>query len=467
MRKDADVSDIDLAEDYTAHLRQIGEEFLRFFRKRGQTLPLHIQIVCGIDGWETILKAKPYLANAHDDHGRVPLMVYYHSFIYETLLKYGADPNAVDSNGNTVLMYHRNNPELVEVFVRAGADINATNNAGESLVAMALKEGLPIYPFVKLGATLPSIARSVIDRSFFLGCLQREPVEVLSGLFSDSLPSENTFLHAKIWSGCLDQDKFEWVKSLGKHYSIQRKAEFSVDEQELFTKDLNSRIHGEDSKLFDELIANMDECLSNRNPIYACIRKDKGIVCSVRNPAILEFLLRAGADPNGGKVWKEDTDWIPPLYTAVRNHDRDLVRLLLAYGADPDTGTTYMDTDDTCVARAVRDNELEILRLLIKARADLNFAIRCTRTPIRTAISTDNLPALKMLIEAGADPCLPDQFGATPDKILKENNNSPELIRYFKTVVARRKKKTANHSPNENSSGREKTQQDRTGKKRF
>lgn len=445
MRTDKDISEITLAKDYTEHLWDIGNPFLQSFKKRSQTLPLHIQIVCGIDGWETILKSKPYLANAHDDYGRVPLMVYYHTFIYEKLLKYGADPNAKDFKGNTVLMYHRNNPELVEELVRAGADINATNNAGDSLVAMALKEGLPIYPFVKLGATLPSIARDEIDR-FFLGCLQREPVDVLSRLFSDSLPSENTFLHAKIWSGCLDQDKFEWVKSLGKHYSKQRKAEFSVDEQELFTKALNSRVCGGDFKHFDELITNMDECLSNRNSIHACIRKDKDIVYSVHNPAILEFLLKAGADPNAGRVWKEETDWIPPLYTAVRTHDRDLVRLLLAYGADPNTGTTYMDTDDTCVARAVRDNELEILRLLIKAKADLNFAIRCNRTPIRTAISVDNLPALKMLIKGGADPCLPDPFGVPPIKFLKEENNSPELCKYFKGVVARYKKKSVDNT---------------------
>jgi hypothetical protein len=94
MQTDKDISEINLAKDYTEHLWDIGKTFLQSFRKRSQTLPLHIQIVCGIDGWDIILKSKPYLANAHDDYGRVPLMVYYHTFIYEKLLKYGADPNA-------------------------------------------------------------------------------------------------------------------------------------------------------------------------------------------------------------------------------------------------------------------------------------------------------------------------------------------------------------------------------------
>ena len=100
-----------------------------------------------------------------------------------------------------------------------------------------------------------------------------------------------------------------------------------------------------------------------------------------------------------------------------------------------------MEHDDTCIARAIVDNDLEMLQLLIKSpNADLNFAIRCNRTPIIMAIRTDNLPALKKLVKAGADPCLADQFGVPPIEFLKENN-SPELRKYFKAVVARHKKK--------------------------
>lgn len=433
MRTDKELSEINLAKDYTEHLWDIGKPFLQTFSKRSQTLPLHVQIVCGIDSWETILKAKPYLANAHDDNGRVPLMVYYHSFIYEKLLKCGADPNAKDLNGNTVLMYHRDDPGLVAEFVRAGADINATNNAGESLVAMALKEGRPIYPFVKLGASLPSIARSKIDRRFFLGCLQREPVDVLSRLFSDNLPSENTFLHAKIWSGCFDQDKFEWVKSLGKNYSRQRKAEFSADEEEIFTKALNSRVCGGDFKHFEELITNMDECLSNRNSIHACIRKDKNILDGVHNLTILEFMLKAGADPNLGKNWKDNTDEQTPLYRAVSSRDLKAVKLLLRYGADPDTGTSYMDMDDTCVTCAIRNNDLAILRLLIDAKADLNFALRDTLTPVIVAIKCDNLPALKMLVEGGAV-----VYPLNVSTSFLYHHIPPEICEYYNSTVGKK-----------------------------
>lgn len=184
----------------------------------------------------------------------------------------------------------------------------------------------------------------------------------------------------------------------------------------------------------------MDECLKSRASIRACIRRDKTILAGVSNLTILKFLLRAGADPNLGRDWKENTDSSTPLFDAVCRRDRKAIELLLAHGADPNTGTTYQDEDVTCIGRAIKDNELEILRLLVKAGADPDFALRCTGTPVITAIRNDNLAALKMLVRSGADPCLADPFGRVPLDYLNESN-SPEMCRYFRATVARRKRK--------------------------
>ena len=290
------------------------------------------------------------------------------------------------------------------------------------------------------GGFPPSIPRDKTDR-IFLDRLPKEPVDVLSTFFSDSLPSEDTYLHAKIWSGCLDLEKYEWLKTLEKHYSGKRKTHFTSNEEELFAKELKSRICGKESAPFEELIANMDECLKSRASIRACIRRDKTILSGVSDSTILKYLLEAGADPNLGEIWKKNTDSSTPLFDAVCRRDRKAVKLLLAHGADPNTGTTYQDEDVTCIGRAIGNNELEILRLLIKSGADLNFALRCTRTPVITAIRNDNLSALKMLVRGGADPCLADPFGRVPLDYLNESN-SPELCKYFRAVVEKRKRKT-------------------------
>ncbi len=359
MQKHVNISEVNLAEDYRKYLQSIGELFMHSFNCRWQTLPLQIQIVCGgmtISAFRDLLIKKPHLVNIRDDFGRVMLMLDYHT-IYKVLLGCGADPNAKDYVGNSVLVYQRRDSEAVKALIKAGADVNAKNNAGVPVINFFFEDELPIQPLLDAGAVMP-----------------RNPPR--------------------------------------------------------------KRLHFNPNDEFGQINSSTGVNLcSNLNSI---VTRD-----GVKNISELESLLKAGADPNQGKEWKNNTDEETLLYRAVCSHDSRAVKLLLDHGADPNTGTTYMDADDTCVARAVRDNELEILRLLIKAKADLNFAIRCDRTPIRTAISVDNLPALKMLIKGGADPCLADPFGVPPIKFLKEENNSPELCKYFKAVVARHKKKVA------------------------
>lgn len=428
MHCNKDVSKINLAEDYTNHLWDIGKPFLQTFSKRSQTLPLHVQIVCGIDGWETILKSKPYLANAHDDHGRVPLMVYYHSFIYEKLLKYGADPNTKDINGNSVLIYHRNDMSIIETLVKAGADINATNNAGESLILLAMEEGLPIYPLVRLGAALPAIPRDK-KNLIFLNCLHGEPVEILSKAFDDFPPSEDTYLSAKIWAACFDNEKFEWLKTLENYYSNHTKSRLSKEEEKYFLDALKNRICEETSDRFEKLIADMNDCLTRRTSILSCIRNEKNILDGVRNYTILEFLLKAGADPNLGNDWKDNINEETPLYRAVSNRNRKAVKLLLRYGADPNTGLGL----DTCVSCAIRNNDLDILSLLKDANANLNYAPREMEVPVVTAIKCNNLPALKMLVEWGAT-----VYPLNVSTSFFYHHFSPEICEYYNSVVGKK-----------------------------
>ena len=180
----------------------------------------------------------------------------------------------------------------------------------------------------------------------------------------------------------------------------------------------------------------MKECLLDLSALNKYLVRDPAVLSGVRNVEILEILLKAGADPNLGMEWEKNTDAGSILYSAVELRNAKAVRLLLAAGANPTSGTSYMECDDTNVACAIRNNDLDILKMLIEAKADLDFAIRCNRTPIITAIKENNLPALKMLIEAGANTNLADLYGRIPAESLDKVNNSPELIYYFMTVTA-------------------------------
>lgn len=426
------------AQEYTECLIEIGEKFLHYFHKRRNSLPLHIQIACGmlsLSELKEMLLAKPHLANVRDDFGRTPMMVYWHSILYSLLLEHGANTNQCDNDGNTVLMYHRKNTEMVELLLSYGADINAKNNEGISLIAMAQREGLPIQPLLDAGAIWQPVTRDK-KNEIFLNCLPNESIEVLSRIVSDNVISEETYHHARVWSGCHCQKKFEWLRQHENSFTYPKEKDFTEEEAKIFEKEFRLRKCDVESEGFKTLLNNMKECLWDLSALNKYLVRDPAVLSGVSNVEILEILLKAGADPNLGMEWEKNTDAGSILYSAVELRNAKAVRLLLAAGANPTSGTSYMECDDTNVACAIRNNDLDILKMLIEAKADLDFAIRCNRTPIITAIKENNLPALKMLIEAGANPNLADLYGRIPAESLDKVNNSPELIDYFMTVTA-------------------------------
>ncbi len=360
-------------------------------------------------------------------------MLHWHTSFHLKFLEYGADPNACDNRGNTVMMYQRHNMELCKILLQFGADINAKNKDGISLISMALEEGLPIQPLLDAGAIWQSVDKNKVDK-IFLNSLTNESIDVLSKIMSDNLPSEEIFHFARVWSGCHCQEKFEWLKQLRTFYPSMTKATFSENEKVIFMTEFNIRKQDVTSQAFKLLLSNMRDCLDEPSTLNKYLFYSPEVLKNVQNLEILEILLSAGEDPNVDIKWKSNIIATEILYGAVYSHNLEAVRVLLKYGVNPSIGKEDMDIDDTCVACAIRNNDLDILKILINANADLNYAIRCDRTPIITAIRQNNLSALKMLIEAGANPNLVDQYGRIPRLYLDEKINSKELITYFETI---------------------------------
>ncbi len=285
------------AEQYTECLQEIGTRFLDVFKKRSFSLPLHIQIVCGllsVEDLEKLLSTKPYLANAHDDHGRVLLMLHWHTVYHEVLLRHGADPSACDANGNSVLMYQRRNRELVRRLLKAGADVNARNHDGVALIGMALEEGLPIQPLLDAGAVWLPVPRDKKDK-IFLNCLEGEDTDILSRIVSDNPPSDDAYHYAMVWSGCHCQKKFDWLERLGKLYTRTTRSVFTERELEIFEKAIALRKCDKDSHEFKMLIANMGKCLDEPSMLNQCVAQIPSLLTGVHNLETFSILLKMTA----------------------------------------------------------------------------------------------------------------------------------------------------------------------------
>lgn len=116
-------------------------------------------------------------------------------------------------------------------------------------------------------------------------------------------------------------------------------------------------------------------------------------------PAIvlaLTGLLIAG----GGDVNRPQADGTTPLHQAVRDDDIQAVRSLLRAGADPKVANRYGVTP---LSLAATNGDAAMIELLLSAGADANTALPGGQTVLMTAARTGNAEAVKALLDHGAN----------------------------------------------------------------
>ena len=131
-------------------------------------------------------------------------------------------------------------------------------------------------------------------------------------------------------------------------------------------------------------------------------------------------------------------DGTPPLVAAIKNADKEAVRLLLQQqrasvnGAEAD-GTTALHW------ASYRD-DVESADLLIRAGANVNAANDLGATPLWTASLNASAPMVKRLLDAGANPNAALLAGETPLMVASRSGNPAvveQLIAKGATVNAR------------------------------
>ena len=74
-------------------------------------------------------------------------------------------------------------------------------------------------------------------------------------------------------------------------------------------------------------------------------------------------------------------------------------------------------------------NQLEIVRMLLAAGADVRVKDKAGDTPLHKAAFLNNLKTAQLLLEKGADPDARDEEGQTPlDNCRKNENNSTDAM---------------------------------------
>ncbi len=334
--------------------------------------------------------------NAKDKYGRTPLFFAGEPSVASALIQAGADPNAKNNNNETPLFYVKG--EVITVLVNAGADVHIKDNLGRT----------PIFPGFRAGGWL--INRSLEDIKTFARHgldINAQDNRGNTALVNEGVDLSETQIQALLEAGVNPNTKNK--KGVSPLQWYQR---YSSDRiMKLLKK------HGAKEETV-ALPSNKKSAPSNEKKNDPNEKDARGrtrlmlVVLKKGSEGEIQSLLRQGADVNA-----RDNDGNTALHyllTAGENIDARLNALLAAH---PDVnlathkGTTPLMILDVC--RDPKERVSRVKKLLeLHAKVDLKDAVGKTAA-MRYVEKDDNAEALKLLLDAGANPKLRNKDGKT------------------------------------------------------
>ncbi|WP_314244737.1 ankyrin repeat domain-containing protein [Empedobacter tilapiae] len=198
---------------------------------------------------------------------------------------------------------------------------------------------------------------------------------------------------------CYDRDKKVDNKNLlGKDYRLF---------QDTPLWDLAKAVEDENVTLINQLITKKKRSIDYKEPKFG----NTLLMLAIENNDYksVKALLDLGANPNLADNYRGAT----PMHDAAKNKDPKYLKLLIEYNGDPNIIENKPITEEDQVRETPlilaisynSGNNLEKVKLLVKAGADINFfkeGIFYTRLPLAASITHDQYEIAYYLLEQGA-----------------------------------------------------------------
>lgn len=378
--------------------------------------------------------------NAANRYGITPLYlacVNGNAAMIEKLLKAGADANAVSTEGETALMTasRTGNVDAVKVLIAHGANVNAKENwHGETALmwAVSQKHAAVARELIAKGADVN--ARSTVNKWERQNSAEpREKWLPLGGL---------SVVEFAARQGCV-----ECVPVL-----VQGGADVNAPDQDGITPLLSSIINGhyDVANMLLENGANPDLAdRTGRTPLYSAVDdhtmpasnrpSPKEIDNETSSLDLVKALVAKGANINAQlkqqqpyrtKLDRGDdtmlTSGTTPLIRAAKAGDVDVMKILLAKGADPRLSTRNginplmaaaglgTKEEDTTGRRKTQAEAIEAIKLSLAAGVDVNAVDSRGQTALHGAAFQGFDDVVQFLAAHGAKLDIKDKQGKTP-----------------------------------------------------
>ncbi|MHB9147950.1 MAG: ankyrin repeat domain-containing protein [Candidatus Amoebophilus sp.] len=139
---------------------------------------------------------------------------------------------------------------------------------------------------------------------------------------------------------------------------------------------------------------------------------------------VAKYLIGEGADIDSENVYGNTS-----IFHAIRERHTEIFKLLLKKGAD--VNVNVREDEDSVMEKgrysllhwAIKRGDVEIARVLLAKRANVNIQDQDGETPLHWAVDNLQLDFVKLLMENGADPNAKNNKGITPIRIASRKRN--------------------------------------------
>jgi ankyrin repeat protein len=338
------------------------------------------------------------------------------------LVEKGADVNAADADGTTPLHWaaHTGDVALVRRLLRAGAKVNVRNDYGATPLSEAAVTADPalIGALLEAGADVES--PNADGQTALMVIARTSRVEAARLLLERG---------AKV--NAVEQ----WRGQTALMWAVAQKQPAMVKALIAAGADVNAR----------SIVNNWErQVTAEPRAIYRPAGGLTPLLYAAREGCVecATLLVDGGADIN-----LADPENISPLLMAVMNMHFDLAAALIRKGANPNRwdywgrAPLYSAIDVNTIPRGGRPDRpsldattgIEVARLLLEAGANVNAQLKLAppfrnigndrgldgmlttgTTPLLRAAKALDVPAIRLLLERGADISLPNSRGITP-----------------------------------------------------
>ena len=183
-----------------------------------------------------------------------------------------------------------------------------------------------------------------------------------------------------------------------------RGGELSFREEDFDGKTVAAALTGRPVDELRDMVALVDCHSARPGTLFQVAGGRSGILpASVKDPSRLKTLLELGIKPNPPDCLCTDSMEPSALQLAVGEDSVEAVKLLLAYGADPNSGNIY----GTACMSALAGRDLTVLKALLAGGAEIDHDCDWKghhHAPLRVALDHKDYALARKLIELGSVP---------------------------------------------------------------